>query len=71
MTYIIISYLVKVPMNYLLRRFVIARFSTGSQKTITSAIDPTLKSFTVTLANPAKRNTLSFDTLSQLQKALE
>lgn len=58
-------------MNFLLRRTALAKLSTGPSKTVSTVLDEKFKSMTVTLSNPAKRNTLSFETLGQLQRALD
>lgn len=45
------------------------RFS--SYRAIKTAVDAALRSQTITFANPAKRNTLSFDTLTELSSAIK
>lgn len=43
----------------------------SSYRTIKTAVDAASKSYTITLANPAKRNTLGSETLGELSRAVK
>lgn len=57
-------------MSALLRRLCRFNFATAP-KTVSTQVDPSLKTYTITLANPSKRNTLSLETLSQFAQAID
>jgi hypothetical protein len=56
-----------------MRRFATFRISYGcsTYKTIKTAVDSTLKSYTITLSNAPKRNTLSHETLTEISRAID
>ena len=43
----------------------------SSYRTIKTSVDAAVKSYTITLANAPKRNTLSYETLNELSRALQ